>query len=246
MLMESVLQWAKEWQALVTLVGTILLFFYVVETYRIRLAAITSGAPSVRLIIADAQTRPRLRVLNIEGRVAYNVSLDGFVGTLTTLDDDDRPVRLAVRCSFEPIPHLRPSEHPDLDVQIESPDGTQTFDGDSLFGVLRSATGRGTGLPLRLRYQDGMGMKYVVKVEMPNRIYHDFMGVIDVQPSCSPPIPMTTLARVENRIIWPVMRAVKHRRIRREVTARPRRPRRAAVAPAPTHSEESGSEDAPE
>lgn len=226
--MEPILEWAREWQALVAVIGTVALLLYVRETYLIRLAAITNGAPSVRLVIADAQGRPRLRVLNIEGRVAYNVTLDGFSGTL-----EDQPVR----CSFEPIPHLRPEGSEDVRARIETPDGQEFFEEDSLLAVLRSATGRVTRLPLRLRFQDGMSMKYVVKVEMPNRIE---LGLrLKREPVCSPPIPLVMLARVEDRFIWPVVRAVKHRRIKREVMARPRR-RRAAVDPTPIPSEEPG------
>lgn len=228
--MEPILEWAEEWLALVQVVGVLLLLLYVRETYLIRLAAITSGAPSMRLVIAEVATQPRLRVRKIEGRVAYNVLLEGFGGMLR-----DK----SVRCLFEPVPHLESEQSADLDVLVETPDGRRDFGRDCLFEVLESATGQTIGLPLRLRYQDGMGLKYLVKVTMPNRIYLGFMSVIDVQPACSPPVPMTVLARLEDRIVWPLARAWVLWMIRRE--RRPgRRPRRTARIPGPAEARGEG------
>lgn len=219
-------------QALVTFAGTLLISWYVIETYRIRLATITREAPSLILTIAERQARPRLRVENIEGRVAYNVSFDGFDGTLSTQDDQDQRVTKPVKCSFEPITHLRPGNYADLDVRIESPDGSEDFGMDSLFDVLQSATGWQTGLGLRLRYQDGMGMKYVVRVEMPTMLRLRYMDVLDVQPICSPPVPLVMSARIEDRVVWPVIkRRWRLWRIKREAKRPARRPRRGAARP---------------
>lgn len=223
--MGPLLEWARAWEAFISVIGTAILLWFVRETYLMRLATITSAAPSVTLIVADAKNQPRLQVFNIEGRVARNVLLDGFTGAI-----GEAPVR----CTFKPIPHLRLGEPADLKAEVEalveSPEGSVFYEGDAWLEVLHSATGKVTGLPLRMRYEDGTGMTYVVKVTMPNRIDLGFMGVLDRQPSCSPPKPMVTFAKIEDRIIWPVARAMKHRKIRREVSVRRRREKDASNA----------------
>jgi len=215
--MGPVLEWAREWQALVTIIGTFLLVLYVRETYLIRLATITSAAPGIRLTIGSQR---QLRVLNIEGRVAYNVLLDGFVGTVGGQ---------RVRCTFTPIPHLPPGDSVDPQAQVESlietAEGYVFYEGDTWLEVLRTATGTTIGLPLRMRYEDGTGMRYIVRITMPNRINLGLVRVSGYQPTCSPPRPLVTLARIEDRIVWPLVRAVKHSKIAQEVTRKGRRSR---------------------
>ncbi len=86
----------REWQGLIPLVGTLLVVWYGRQTYLLRLATRTGGAPCVRLRIHYDPARPRFAVENMEGRIAYNVRLSSFAGELES-QGSLQPVKVAFK-----------------------------------------------------------------------------------------------------------------------------------------------------
>ncbi|HET8563803.1 MAG TPA: hypothetical protein VFM35_08040 [Candidatus Binatia bacterium] len=220
-------QWAKTWNSLIALAGIIGLFWYVLETYRIRLATVTQGAPTVK--IGLDQITGRITARNVEGRIAYSVKCSPFSGA-TEIQDVEGTVRLQGTCRFDLIDALPPlGKSTELNAYMNYGKQSEILLGAQVLFLLRSASAPMIGLPLQVRYHDGLGFRYAVRVRMPDKTHLDFWSA---QPDCSPPVPLTMLASVKTVVFWRLSDAVIRWRIRLVRWREARAEHRAAKRPA--------------